>query len=494
MISEGKGFAVTAPEKPTKNKYEADVVVIGGGGAGLPAALSAADHGAKVIVLDKRFAIGGNALRANWIMAIESHLQKKAGIKISRDETYEKALEWHRFDRVNPKILRAFINGTADTVKWLEQKGVQFQLKGDTSHWTTGTPAGLCSFGWVYRLLYQRCHDAGVQFLLRTSGKKIIRGTAGNVTGVLAETRGGQEIEIKTRSVVLCPGSFLGNKELMKKYFPYYYDENATYTCDALLSNTGDGVKMAEDAGAALSDHCTLIKHPYAGETTLDNRCHGLLQPISIKVNKRGQRYLSEAAMETQGNVFIQQPGRVGYALCDDKIIQRLVEQKVPTQGARIPTPPEKIPDFRQYVQKIARQGTVVKISDNWDDIAKWIGCEPKVLKATIDEYNSFCDKGYDEAFAKNKKFLLPLRTPPYYAVEFHLNLGDPIGPVIANERMEVLDKEDEPIPGFYTAGQMMTGWLSYDYGGTPGGTNLAHSIWSGRTAGQNAAEYAARK
>ena len=129
---------------------KADVVVIGGGGAGLPAALTAVEEGAKsVIVLEKRFTTGGDALRANWIFAIESHLQKEAGVDISRDDIYRKALEWHRYDRVNPRILRAFINKTADTIRWLEEKGIEFELRGTTSHWTKGT-GGLCTFSRVY--------------------------------------------------------------------------------------------------------------------------------------------------------------------------------------------------------------------------------------------------------------------------------------------------------------------------------------------------------
>jgi fumarate reductase flavoprotein subunit len=489
-------------EAPKNKSLEAQIVVIGGGGAGLPAALTAVEEGARgVIVLEKRFATGGDALRANWIFAVESRLQKEAGVTITADDIYKKALEWHRYDRVKPRILRTLIRKTADTVRWLEEKGVEFELRagpgpisdlrGATGHWVKGAPFPdtLCSFGIVYRLLTQKCKDGGVQFLFRTSGKKILRGADGKVTGVLAVTRGGQEIEIKTRSVILCPGSFNGNKELLKKYFPYYYDENV-YVTDALLSNTGDGLQMAADAGAAMEDFCTLIRHGYSFETTVNNRCHGAGQPTGIRVNKRGQRYLAESMQDTSGNTLIQQPGKIAYILYDDKIVQGIVDRADPPQWSRVPPPPDKIPDFRQYVQKAAKQGVWAKISDTWDGIANWIGADPKVLKATVDRYNSFCDRGYDEDFAKEKQYLVPLRTPPYYAIKVQPLMIETIGPVRVNERMEVLDKQDNPIPGFYAAGVITSGWESYDYGGTPPATALGFSIASGRIAAENAAKF----
>lgn len=486
----------------TKNKrLEADVVVIGGGGAGLPAALTAVEKGASVIVLEKRFATGGDALRANWIFACESHLQKEAGVTITRDDVFKEALEWHRYDRINPRILRAYINKSGDTIRWLEEKGVQFELRSmlpdpkmATGHWTKG-PSGLCAFGNVYRLLHQKCEDAGVQFTLRTSGKKIVRGSKGNVTGVLAVTRDRQELEIKARSVILSTGSFIGNKKLLKKYFPYYYDENV-YWCDALLSNTGDGLIIADEAGAAMAKFCTLVREPnYSFETVVNNRCRASLEPTAVWVNKRGQRYLTESTLSAGCiivNALIQQPGKIGYALYDDKMVQSIVEKGTPPQGTRIPIPPEKVPDFRQYLQKEAKKGVWTNISDTWDGIANWIGADPKVLKATVDKYNYFCAQGYDEDFVKEPEYLVPLRTPPYYAIKFRPLMIETIGPLRVNEFMEVLDKQDNPIPGFYAAGVIVSGWASYDHGGplVMAGSELGFSINSGRIAAENAAKF----
>ena len=109
---------------------------------------------------------------------------------------------------------------------------------------------------------------------------------------------------------------------------------------------------------------------------------------------------------------------------------------------------------------------------------------------ATIDRYNSFCDRGYDEDFVKEKRHLAPLRTPPYYAVHFRPIWIETVGPVIVNESMEVLDKQDEPIPGFFAAGVITSGWESHDYGGTPPGSAMSFTLTMGRIAGENAAKY----
>ena len=501
MVFGEAGYSIKVPDIEVGDKIEADLVIIGGGGAGLPAALKAREEGVqRVVVLEKRFAPGGDALRCNHIFACESPLQKRLGSIVTRDDIFRQALEFHHY-RVNPSVLRTLINQTSDSIEWLEGKGVQFKLllmgkdiKTATTHVEKDMPEpdSLCSLGKVFRLLIQKSIDAGVQYLVRTSGKKILRGEDGRVTGVLAEMRDGRRIEIMTKAVILCPGSFVGNKEMLKKYFPNEYDE--IYYTDALLSNVGDGLHIAADAGAAMSDSCALIRHAYSFRTLVNFR-HENLPPSAILVNKKGQRYIDEGVRETGANVLIQQPEKVAYYLADDKVIQSVIDRgSIPVQySSRLPTPFEKLPDivtdFRKYLNVRVKEGWV-KIADTWDDIAGWIGCDPENLKKTINRYNWFCDRGYDEDFAKDKKYLMPLRTPPYYAVHVRPLMIETIGPVIINENMEVLDKENKPIPGFYAAGVITSGWVGSDYGGTPNGTALSFSIGSGLIAARSAAGY----
>lgn len=487
-----------SPEDQIDNQnLEADIVIIGGGGVGLPAALTAAELGVKkIIVLEKRFATGGNALRANGIFAAETRYQKEAGHNVSKHEMFKNAMEYHHCSRWNPKLHRAFINESARTIQWLEEKGLEFEIRpseyGENTcwHWLKGVPFPntLCSWAPVMRLLTSEAQKAGVQFLVRTSGKKILKNGNGEITGVIAATRNGKEFEIKTKSVILGTGGFVGNKELLKKYFPEFYADD--YQHDSLASNTGDGVIMAEEAGADMVDFCTVMRHG-GNPGTIVNYRHFMFGPEVIRVNRLGKRYVAEDLGPTGQDAQYEQPGKRMYDLFDDRIVQNIEDKNLPPQHPRIPTPPEKTRNFRQFVEKYAEEGEWVKIADNWDDIADWIGCDRKVLKATIDEYHFFCEQGYDDGFEKDPKFLKPLDNPPFYAKLSRAVLGGTWGPVRINENTEVLDKQGNPIPGFYAGGEVTTGWLSCAYGG-PGmaATALGSSMWCGRTAAKNAAKY----
>jgi len=131
-----------------------------------------------------------------------------------------------------------------------------------------------------------------------------------------------------------------------------------------------------------------------------------------------------------------------------------------------------------------------VKISDAWDEIAKWIGVAPEVLKSTIDEYNSSCDRGYDEIFVKDRRYLLPLCTPPYYAIQCCLNLLTTHGGIKVNHHMEVLNHQDSPIKGLYAAGVETGGTDSDTYNVNLTGHSFSFTINSGRIAGESATRY----
>jgi fumarate reductase flavoprotein subunit len=151
------------------------------------------------------------------------------------------------------------------------------------------------------------------------------------------------------------------------------------------------------------------------------------------------------------------------------------------------PTAAEK--DLRLYAGKGR-----VKISDSWNEIAQWIGSAPKVLKTTIDEYNSFCEQGHDAIFAKDRRYLLPLRIPPYLAIQGGLNLLSTHGGIKISHHMEVLDSQDNPIPGVYAAGNETGGMDSDTYDVNLSGHSFGFAINSGRIAGENAARFLLRK
>jgi fumarate reductase flavoprotein subunit len=354
----------------------------------------------------------------------------------------------------------------------LEEKGLEFTVIAffpnqtpRVEHVAKGRGAQLT------QVLAEKCRELGVQLLLRSSGKKILLGKDGGVTGVLA-TRG-EELEIKTRNVVIATGGFGGNKRLLKKYCPLYYDGFGVRG----LPLMGNGLLMAREAGAAIEDFVTLLKEgprvdPYTWPLMGLER-----EPVTLWVNKRGERFIDEAAGThpfEAGNAILRQPDRVMFSLLDTTIKQKMLE-KLPGLDKALPA--EAVKDR-------------VKIADTWDEIAGWIGADPKALKATVDEYNACCEHGHDGTFAKERRYLLPLRRVPYYAIRCQSHILDTIGGIRINERMEVLNSEDKPIRGLYAAGVATSGWEAETYCSDLSGSAFGYAINSGRIAGENAAEF----
>jgi fumarate reductase flavoprotein subunit len=129
-------------------------------------------------------------------------------------------------------------------------------------------------------------------------------------------------------------------------------------------------------------------------------------------------------------------------------------------------------------------------MSDSWDEIADWTETDREVLRITVEEYNTGCDKGYDPVFGKDRAYLMPLRHPPYYAVKCGSGMLNTMGGIKINEHMEVLDANSDPIPGLYAAGVDTGGWTPDTYCAMFPGTAFGYAINSGRIAGESACEY----
>ena len=207
-------------------EIDADVVVIGGGGAGLAAAVAVAETGAgNVIVLEARRVPGGNAVFPIGIFAAGSQLQKRLGIDARTDDIFQMAMKYAQW-RINPRLVRALVDKSGDTIHWLESKGVKFVWV--IPHYPnqfplvfhTVSPPGRTG-AVVVKALRKSCAELGVRLLCQTKAMKLITDGRGNVTGVLATTEG-EELGISAESVIIATGGFSGNKELLKKYQHYY--------------------------------------------------------------------------------------------------------------------------------------------------------------------------------------------------------------------------------------------------------------------------------
>lgn len=470
-----------------------DLVIIGGGGAGLAAALQAAQCGVgNLVILEKRPFVGGNSgMAGGWVFGAESRLQREAGNNLTKEEIFRKAMEFNHYNRINTEIYRTLIMRSAFTVDWLQELGIEYKVTGDYTHMPSKIDTPFGYFRKAINLMKDKITAGGGEIITNVTALKIMRDNDGKISGVAAkDNKTGGEFCIETKAVVLSSGGFVGNDDLLCKYFPDQYSPE-TYLTDA-IPLMGDGVKLAEDLGAATADYCTLLKEPnysFKKRNNAPNRIGGLSS--AIWVNKNGERYICEDIGDTvaghanaQTNLLVKQPGRVGFAIFDEDMIERLAT------GERLPLLMfQDMSGIKEFLESEAPEWTC--ISEDLGEIAEWIGAEPEALKKTVAEYNEACEQGFDGKFGKTPERLIPIKRGPFYAIKFCPLIIDTFGPVIVDAKMQVLDRNKRPIPGMYAGGVITSGWQGEDYflSGSALGLSLATGILAGETAASYIAE-----
>jgi fumarate reductase flavoprotein subunit len=479
------------------NNFKTDIVVIGAGGTGFAAAATAAEKGARVILLEKESAPGGTTLLANGLMAAESPVQKRTNIIVLKDEVFKIAMDYSHWT-INPKIIRAFIDKSGDTIQWLENRGLKFASAFNKSWnkgglWVCHNLEGSKRAGTpIIKQLREYCQALGVQLILNCAAKKIFTGERNEVTGVLA-TMLDKTVSIIAKSVIISTGGYTGNKELLKQYYPAY-NENIKFLG---RPHMGDGLLMAMEIGSATDGLGVLLMHPhyYKGSVRIDALAQ---EPSTIWVNKKGERFTDETITFRTiecGNTINRQLDKCNYVLFGEEIKNRIEKEGfiIGCMHGVHENTGVAIPDLYDVLKVEAEKGEV-KISDTWDEVAKWMGVAPDTLKDTIIEYNNFCEQGYDPIFQKERRYLQAVHTPPYYAIRCFVSCLDTIGGIKINQNMEVLNNHDDSIPGLYAGGDAAGGWQSDTYCILLPGTALGFAINSGRIAGENASKFILRK
>ena len=475
----------------SKSRKDAkQLIIIGGGGAGLAAAVEASEKGiSDITVIEKRSALGGTSAIAGGIFACESPVQARLGIDSNRDHLFKKAVDWAHWSHLNLPVLRAFINKSGETIQWLEDKGLVFDLitfypgqNPPVQHNPRGFGAALI------RLLENECLKYGVGILRNSAVKELIRGDSGAVEGVEVVTDG-NVTGFSCRSIIIATGGFAGNKELMRRYFPNLKE-------GMMLSGlplNGDGIYLAAQAGASIEDVATILKE--------GPRFHKHLWPLmalerdglTLWVNKRGERFTDESTgyhIFESVNAIMRQPDMACFTLLDCSVRRYFEEHG---RKLRRPAGKDSSSNIREELERGMKDGVregTIKIADNWEEIASWIGAESHNLIETITRYNEYCKQGYDAIFMKDREYLLPLTEPPFYAIKDIVALLDTIGGIRIDEKMRVMDKEDKVIPGLYAAGVVTSGWESEIYCSELSASAFGFAINSGRIAAENAAAY----
>ena len=480
---------------------DANMVVIGAGGAGLASAVTAMQSGLdRIIVLEKSPFTGGNSRMAGGHMVCVT-TEDKPGTVGTAEDTFREVIRFHHYSRVEPKLLRKYLDNTRGTIDWLEAMGFAYVENGG------GMQDGKYPFG-NFKLVTTHMKKlllaAGNEVLLNTAATGIKRDADGKVCCVTARTTEGEELEIHTKTAVIATGGFTGNSQLLHKYFPDQYDDN--YYTDALPQD-GDGIALAEGAGAALTDYCTLVKeNAYSCNSRLDAPNRAAHQACSLWISGHGERFHDESDTfsNESTNSLTRQPGKIGYALFDENILstlEKMLEDAI-ADGSFDPNAPISFEDMQNNLINVfdamrlrtslegewkRKEGWVFK-ADTLEELAEMIGVKVSAMQKTVEEYNEDCAAGHDRLFGKPAPALIPLNRGPYYALKFRPILIDTVGPIVINENMEVLDKAHEPIPGLYAAGVITSGSQGHDY--ALHGAALSFSLFSGRFAGANIAKY----
>jgi fumarate reductase flavoprotein subunit len=473
---------------------ETDVVVIGSGVSGLAAALTAAEGGAKVIVFEKQRSLGGTSNFFQGIFAVESDMQRARYITYSRDQAFKNIMEYSHW-RANARLVRAFVNESAGTIAWLQQQGVEFVDVGinmpdapRTYHVVKGEGEA------VVKALATRAKEKGVDLRLATPVKKILK-QGDRITGVVAE-EDGQDLQVVSKAVIVASGGYANNKEWTKKYSGFNLDVNLIPIGN--VDKMGDGIRMAWEVGAAEEGMGTLEMFrvgPVGPDFPMKGQIEFAVVQPDLWVSPRGERFCDEgiAFYDTSvGNANARFKEGYTYSLFDDSIKQRLLENGIDRNVAWENLPGSRPVDIDKELNAALEKGsTEIFVADSIEKLAEKIGIEPVTLKATVDEYNRFCEKGHDDLFAKDPKYLRPLKGPKFYAAKARTVFLGTKGGIKINHKTEVVDKKDKVIPGLYAVGFDAAGMWGDSYSiKDSSGASAGFAINSGRIAGRNALKY----
>jgi fumarate reductase flavoprotein subunit len=465
----GSTLAACAPKKeqetPTATETVYDVLVVGAGGAGFAAALTAKQQGAaQVLLLEKGQMVGGNTnFSSSGMNASETKFQKQAEIEDSNDlfidETYEGG---HK--KADLDLVSVMCTSSSAAIDWLEATGIKLdnitQMGGASvkrcHRPTDGSAVGLT----LIPGLAAATETAGVTILTETSATELLVDQKGAVVGVKA-TNLGKEVSYKAKSVVIAAGGFGSNREMIGKYRPAIKDFPSTN----VPFTTGDGMIMAEKVGAELIQMEEIQIHPTVSPDDGSLIAEGIRGGGAILVNIEGKRFIDE--MKTRDAVSeaeLAQPGDFVYVLYDKQVF-----------------------DANKAAAGYEKRELSVK-GNTLDELAAAIKIDPATLAQTVAAYNAVTTEGAQDEFGRTVG-LIAFGEGPFYACRVAPGIHYCMGGIKVDKENRALTAGGQPIGGLYAAGES-TGGL---HGGNRlGGNGVCDTMVFGCNAGANAATYSA--
>ena len=493
--------------------YDADVVVIGAGGAGMTAAMTAADAGQKVVILESQAMVGGNSARATGGMNAaktvyqdENEFDQAAGVektlataaeKYADNETitalaktvseqwaayqanptgYFDSVELMELDTMvggkginDPELVKTLCEGTADAIDWLDENGITLHNVssfGGASvkriHRPVNEEGKVVSVGaYMIPLLQENCEKRGIDIVLNTTVDTILTDANGAAVGVSGTDKDGNTVVVNAKSVILATGGFGANLDMVTQYKP----ELAGFMTTNAAGAQGQGIEMATAIGAGTVDMDQIQIHPTVEANTAALITEGLRGDGAILVNADGKRFIDEVGTrDVVSAAEIAQPGSYSWLVVD-----------------------QAMADASSVIQGYIKKGYTAE-GATYEELAKAIGVDEATFAETMNNWNQCVADKSDAEFGRTS-FANPLDTAPYYAIKVTAGVHHTMGGLTINTNTEVLDTNGNVVPGLFAAGEITGGVHGAN---RLGGNAVADFTVFGRIAGQAASDYAA--
>lgn len=447
---------------PAELKDQYDIVIVGAGGAGMAAALSAKDAGMNPVILEKMPIAGGNTLKSSGGMnASETKFQEAQGIEDSNELFFEDTLKGGKGTN-DQELLHYLVDNSASAIDWLDSMGItldNISYSGGASVKRIHRPHDGSAVGtYLVDGLLRNIHEQEIPLFVNADVTKINE-TDGKVTGVNVKING-EEKEIVGDAVVVTTGGFGSNKELIEKYRP----DLKGYVSTTSEGSTGDGIKMIEELGGATVDMDQIQVHPTVVQDTGMLISETVRGEGAILVNQQGERFYNE--LETRDNVsaaITDLPESYAYLIFDNALAGRA-----------------------KQVDYYKEQGVVVE-ADTIEALAEKIDVDPATLKKTLDTWNQAVTDKADKDFGRETAMDYDLTEGPFYAIQIAPGIHHTMGGVKINTKTQVLKEDGTPITGLYAAGEVTGGIHGQN---RIGGNAVADIMVFGRQAGAQSSDY----
>lgn len=459
---------VPVEKNPEDLTLDADVVIAGAGAAGLAAGVEAARAGAKVIILEKQGVTGGATTRSGGkLLAAGTKWQTKQGYEDTPQAMFDYMKTMAGAEQLNDEMLKAFCDDSVENMTWMEDMGVMIydveaihqSLTPWRVHNTTnaaGHHGGGMTDGFGGNITVPMTEEYlknNGEIYYNTTAETILTDADGAIIGLSGTQADGSKITVNAKNVIIATGGYAANKEMMARYA----DTTEGFVTSVPVGNVGDGLTMAKEVNAQIYDA------PATQTVYLDfNSGVGINEEAGLIVNAEGKRVANEYTYQYHVADAIAKSGS-GY-------------------GWYIATANDPAPTV-QYAMTLDKTLKANSI----EELAKLMEVDPAELQATVDRYNELCAAGNDEDFNKPADHMIAVEGETYFALKLRPNVTVTFGGLVTDVQAQVLDAENNPIPGLYAAGEVaFTGLFGDEYPCC--GMAIGGAVYFGRIAGQLAA------